>query len=93
MPESYCSLIDSGSLDTCTAREGSPVICGQSYAIAGIVISTGTCTGPIGSRILNFHSVGDFEEWIRESIAGKVGKTSISIVLMLIMTSAKQIFS
>jgi hypothetical protein len=93
LPQLFCSTIDSGSEVTCSAMQGSPVICGYGTEVAGIVISPGTCTGEIGNRRLDYHSVGEFKEWIQEvSGAESVGKVSMTITVFSAITGLLNFF-
>jgi hypothetical protein len=88
-PQVFCSIIDIGSQQICTALQGSPVICGNNSEVSGIVISFGTCGEVRNQRSLDYHSVGEFREWIEEvSGAEKIVKGSVLVILSTVLMSS-----
>ena len=90
LPQVFCSVIDSGSIETCTAMQGSPVVCGDRSAVAGFVLTDRACSSLGVLNSLDFHSVGDFREWIQNvSGADKLAKLSMLTILSTLLISAK----
>lgn len=77
-PQLYCSEFETLSHATCQARLGSAVICDES-SISGVVVNEGACN-PVGdSNLLSYHSIGDYQEWIRE-VSGAEVKSNLETI-------------
>jgi hypothetical protein len=86
----FCSVIDVGSRDVCSAMLGSPVICGDGSSVSGILLNNQACTDTGDLNVLDYHSVGEFREWIEEvSGAEKLAKMSTLLILSAMLMHAK----
>lgn len=82
----YCSDIEIAFNDLCKIPSGSPVICGNDSVISGFVLNRGSCS----IKGLDYHSVGDFQDWINEVLnSGTAMKTSVLLVFSAIFLSFK----
>lgn len=77
-PEIFCSKFDDLSHETCNAMHASPIICGN--LISGFLINDGNCSTENNETTLEYHSVGDFDEWIRQVTSGVLEKRGRFIV-------------
>lgn len=58
------------------------MICGNSSVVSGFLLNDKVC-GIVGENMkLEFHSVGDFRDWI-EQVSGAVNFSKISSLLIL----------
>lgn len=78
-PQIFCGNLFDGS--ECGGYLGGPLICDDvSMALAGILVVDEFCANtPQGQ----FHSIGDFDSWIREVSAGVTTKGSIIAALVV----------
>jgi hypothetical protein len=65
-PQVFCSSFMTPNHFSCDAQLGSPLVCGDLRRIAGFVISDGSCSVDGTRNMLSYHSVGQFDSWIRE---------------------------
>ncbi|KAJ6642298.1 Granzyme M [Pseudolycoriella hygida] len=63
-PQTFCSIFDSTSHSTCTARLGSPLTCANDLVVAGFVTNEEGCSWNSNRAMLTYHSVGDLYHWI-----------------------------
>lgn len=64
-PQNFCTNFDSNAHVTCSAKQGSPLICGSEMVLAGFVTNVNGCTtNDAGQTVLNYHSIDDFRDWI-----------------------------
>lgn len=90
-PQVFCTTFGSKTDGTCSAIFGSPLTCTDHSAVAGFLI-TGDETCPIsGTRfVLNYHSVGGFQEWVENEIsAASYAKMSVALILSAILITAR----
>lgn len=82
-PQAFCSVFDFNST-TCSASLGAPLVIHdlESTSIDGFLINEGSCSTNGSNFVLNYHSVGDFEEWIKK-VSGAVTINKISFLLIL----------
>ena len=71
-------------MTTCMASSGAPLVSRDlaSTAIEGFLINEGVCSINGTKFVLNYHSVGDFNEWIKE-VSGAETISKISFLLIL----------
>jgi hypothetical protein len=86
-PQVYCSTFDRYTNENCKAIEGSPVIGSNDSFVSGVLMSSGTCEWTNGRYLLEYHSVGEFEEWIKEVSCARISRglmklTIFSIILL-----------
>jgi hypothetical protein len=84
-PQAFCSTLDNQSQRLCNSKPGTPVMCTNNFTISGFTLNDGSC-GKIDGRLsLDFHSVAEFEEWIKEVSGAETSKkTSILFILLVI---------
>lgn len=85
-PQIFCTTFSSINNQACTARQGSPVTCGDKGIIVGLLVNDEYCA-TIGDRhMLNYLSVSEFREWIQEvSGAEKMKKISLSLLIVVLL--------
>lgn len=65
LPQALCSNHPTVFHYSCDAMTGSPVTCGNETIIDGFLINNASCSTNEDGRVsLNYHSVGQFLEWI-----------------------------
>lgn len=85
IPNAFCSNFGLSTPEQCNAILGSPVVCGNEQTVSGFVIgSNGTCLSSASFNKLNYHSVGDFRQWI-EQVSG--AQTAGPIALLLVLSA------
>lgn len=77
----FCSFFDSASNEICSVPQGSPLICGDENAVSGFILNN--CGDIKGLNGLDYHSVGDFREWI-EQVSGAKKLDNISAIFIAI---------
>lgn len=83
LPRAFCTRFDLSFPDTCYAILGSPLVCGGEDNVSGFLVgSNRDCIRHEGLVELNFHSVGDFDEWIKK-VSGAEKAAPISVLLIL----------
>lgn len=81
LPQVYCSVFNFTDAQLCSAIFGEPVVCEDPTVVNGIVLSL-SCNftlGDIFQGSLNYHSLCDFNEWIRQVSAAR--KTKMSVII------------
>jgi hypothetical protein len=69
---------------------GSSVICGDGLSVSGILLNNQACGENDGLNVLDYHSVGQFREWIEEvSGAEKLAKVSALLIFSVMLLHAK----
>lgn len=81
-PTAFCSTFDTRTHDSCSAVEGSPVVCFDSTIDGFLIDNVQACANNNDRFFLNFHSVSEYREWIDEVSASRVSVIS-SIFLIL----------
>lgn len=88
-PQVFCTSFDSRTDPTCTAILGSPLTCHDHAAIGGFLLS-GDCVINGNRWLLNYHSLGGFQEWIDDVSAAKsYAKMSIFVILSAVLISVR----
>jgi hypothetical protein len=83
-PQVFCTTFGSIADDTCTALLGSPLTCTDHDDIAGFVItSEETCATQGRQFVLQYHSIGGFNEWIHE-VSGAETYAKVSSILLIL---------
>lgn len=59
------------------------MICGNSSVVSGFLINGGSCSRVDDQLSLDFHSVGDFKEWIEEKVSGAEKLVGISMLFVI----------
>jgi hypothetical protein len=80
-PQVFCSEVATQGVRECSASLGSPVTSTNSLLMFGFLISEG-CRISGDRLVLNYHSVGDFREWL-DKVSGAKTTAEISFVLIL----------
>jgi hypothetical protein len=89
LPQAFCSIIDSSSQSSCTALQGAPIVCGDSAFVSGFLLNNRECGAAGHLATLEYHSVGEFREWIEEVSGASVAQMSTLVfVLSAAMISA-----
>jgi hypothetical protein len=70
-PQVFCSTFLSRSEEACNAREGAPITCGDEKRIDGFLLTDEVCTINGVQFVLNYHSVREFIDWIKEKSGAK----------------------
>lgn len=90
LPQAYCSNHPTIFHYSCNAMTGSPVTCGNEAIVDGFLINNASCSSNEDGRVsLNFHSVGQFSEWIldptREPSTAVTAKISSFFIIFAIL--------
>lgn len=75
----FCSTFSSEANVLCSTMLGSPVVCANN-AIAGFLISDGSCSS-VGSNVgLNYHSTSNYVEWLQEVVKEENSRFIVNVV-------------
>jgi hypothetical protein len=90
-PQVFCSTFEDEAFEICRAREASPVVCRNNSVISGFLLSQDRKCAILDGRLsIEYHSVGDFLEWIEQvSGAEHIGKISNLLFVFVILISAR----
>lgn len=89
-----CSVTNSLNNRECNLPlEGSPVIHATSNQLIGILLNSDGClpTTPVGSFVLHYHNVNQFEAWILAESGAKVNALSAALILSAVLMSLKNL--
>lgn len=86
----FCTIFDSATDASCSAYEGSPVVCKEG-SVDGILINDRACEISGNRYMLQYHSVSEFREFI-DSVVGS-GIIPLKNSLLLILSALITIFT
>lgn len=90
-PQVFCSIFEISTVRACSANLGSPLISVDS-SLAGFVISdTKNCTNNGGKFILNYFSIGEYQDWIKE-VSGAEKNVKISLLMISVTSIISRLF-
>lgn len=84
-PKVFCSVVVAATDEKCSKYQGAAIVCGDttSKSVDGILLNNGGCeqNGAPPSFKLNYHSIGEYSDWIKK-VSGAEDVKQISFILM-----------
>lgn len=83
----FCSGVSDATDDRCSKYQGAAIVCGDATkkSVDGILLNNGGCDAVIPtvppSFRLNYHSIGDYSDWINK-VSGAEDMKQSSLILM-----------